>query len=246
MTDSDSTSSHTAPRAIRSFGRLVAELLVVVFGILIAFQLESWRDGRLDRQAERETVQAILDDLASDSLELAAFLETVQTQSAATQRLSLHFAGRVPLSADSAMAHFFASTRTRIWAPAAPAYWGLRDSGRLDLISSPSVRRALVDFHDSWEPYLTELGLDLREITEEYRAALGRDLVSVPASDEPDAPFLFEYVRSFSEMPTHPDFRTRLGRLGGLGRFMSGRIELGIANNSEVQTMLRAHLNAIQ
>lgn len=239
-------SSNATSGRIRSVRWLLAEIMVVVLGILIAFQLEAWRTDRLDRRAERETIHAILDDLAADSAELVAFRETVEIQGAATRRLGLHFAGRLPLPADSARPLFVRSTRTRIWAPAAPAYWGLRDSGRLDLISSDELRRSLVDFHDSWEPYLTELGLDLRAATESYREAMGRDLVGTPAVDDPDGTFYLDFVRPFESMPTHPDFRARLGRLGGLALFVRGRVEEGIANNSELQNALRAHLRAIE
>lgn len=43
------------------------EILLVVIGILIALQIDSWNDDRLDRVQEREYLASMLDDLAVDA-----------------------------------------------------------------------------------------------------------------------------------------------------------------------------------
>lgn len=43
------------------------EILLVVVGILIALQIDSWNDDRLDRRQERESLASMLNDLAVDA-----------------------------------------------------------------------------------------------------------------------------------------------------------------------------------
>jgi hypothetical protein len=45
----------------------LGEILLVVVGILIALQIDSWNDDRLDRQQEREYLASMLDDLSVDA-----------------------------------------------------------------------------------------------------------------------------------------------------------------------------------
>lgn len=45
----------------------VGEMVLVVAGILIALQIDSWNDDRLDRQREREIVTSMLNDVRIDN-----------------------------------------------------------------------------------------------------------------------------------------------------------------------------------
>jgi len=53
----------------------IGEILLVMIGILLALQVNNWNEGRKARNAEKELVQNILDDLHTDRLR---FTETIK------------------------------------------------------------------------------------------------------------------------------------------------------------------------
>ncbi|MEE4298263.1 MAG: hypothetical protein V2J24_02375 [Pseudomonadales bacterium] len=66
----------------RAFRLLIAELVVVVLGILIAFRVEEWRDYRIDREEARASMEAIVEDLVLGDEELALWHEVLVTRTA--------------------------------------------------------------------------------------------------------------------------------------------------------------------
>ena len=54
------------------------DFFIVVFGILIAFQITNWSEGRADAVREQETLIAILEDLKADRDTLKSGLEMAQ------------------------------------------------------------------------------------------------------------------------------------------------------------------------
>lgn len=52
--------------ADRNYVPIGLELLVVIFGILIAFQIERWAEERRDRQQEYEYLFRLKEDLQSE------------------------------------------------------------------------------------------------------------------------------------------------------------------------------------
>lgn len=62
----------------------IGEILLVVIGILIALQIDSWNDDRLDRQQEREYLASMVNDLRVDSGEIG---ETVHGNTILMERL---------------------------------------------------------------------------------------------------------------------------------------------------------------
>ena len=63
---------NAVPRYLRyAFG----EIILVVLGILIALQIDSWNDDRLDRIQERAYLQSMLTDLREDVREIDAAVD---------------------------------------------------------------------------------------------------------------------------------------------------------------------------
>ena len=54
--------------------RALAELLIIVTGVLVALWVEDWREGRADRALEQEYVERLIEDVAGDS----AFFDELQ------------------------------------------------------------------------------------------------------------------------------------------------------------------------
>lgn len=64
---------------------LFAELLVIVLGISIAFQVEEWRNELSERRTEREVLLSMLDDYEIAKEQFQIYLEIVNRQATATQ-----------------------------------------------------------------------------------------------------------------------------------------------------------------
>ena len=56
----------TGDRSRRYFRYALGELVLVVFGILIALQIDGWNDDRLEREQEREILQSMLNEIRVD------------------------------------------------------------------------------------------------------------------------------------------------------------------------------------
>ena len=66
---------------------LAAELVIVVLGILIAFQVENWRESRAEREAEAVALAGLASDLSADLDLIARFVERSERRAAAMDGL---------------------------------------------------------------------------------------------------------------------------------------------------------------
>ena len=66
---------------------LLAETMVVVLGILIAFQLDEWRATRSEQSSVDESLHSLLLDLNEDAIFLGTAIEGYKLQSTAAREL---------------------------------------------------------------------------------------------------------------------------------------------------------------
>jgi hypothetical protein len=133
-------------RTPRDWKNLLLEIAVVVAGILIAFTLDSWWDGRAQAARERAHLWALNSDFAENvqRLETAAARQEAIVL-ASQQLLALSRSGR-PVAIDTArslVGRVFNSGRFR---PVMGAYEAVVNSGGLAQISNDSLRAALAAF----------------------------------------------------------------------------------------------------
>jgi hypothetical protein len=148
--------------AERNYAPLGLELLVVIFGILIAFQVERWAEERRERGQEYEYLVRLKEDLqieidhmdeayayAQSRIDAAMLLEEIAANPSV--------AGDQPEALPSAL-------ETASWRsfPQIDAfvYSELQSSGNLALIRSVSLRRDLAKHYTSIRNY-SRVGLDL-------------------------------------------------------------------------------------
>ena len=137
------------PNATRSgheWRGLVIEITVVVVGILIAFALNSWWDGRAQASQERAHLRALHSDFAANVERLGeAAARQERIERAGRQLLSLSQSG-TPAGIDTVrklMGQVFNSGR---FEPVMGAYEAIVNSGGLTQISDDSLRAALAAF----------------------------------------------------------------------------------------------------
>ena len=122
-------------------GPTVREILILVAGILIAFGLESWRDGRVERSEVRAELRSVQAELDENLPIIDRYIGWHQRSLAATEdMLDRLGAGRDVEVPDSTV---WGVGFTPSYDPLRGALDALISSGRLALVEDPELRQAL-------------------------------------------------------------------------------------------------------
>lgn len=134
-----------------NYGMLGLELVVLVMGILLAFQIDRWGEQRRDRALEIEYLQRLKEDLQIEIGRMDDALEYAEARIAAV-RLLEHVAAQ-PQAAAEQPGEFARALETSAWLsfPQVDAfvYLELQTTGNLALIRSQSLRRELSNHYAS-------------------------------------------------------------------------------------------------
>jgi hypothetical protein len=125
------------------------EILVVMIGLLLAFQLDRWRDSRAEREEERVYIVRLIADLETDipliqdaialqqmRLELTDFLIEVALEPEAALAVPTLFMGAVSQAAYTYTPQLTSHT-----------FENLRSTGDLKLIRNEGLKDALFDYY---------------------------------------------------------------------------------------------------
>ncbi|WP_436517018.1 DUF6090 family protein [Ekhidna sp. To15] len=170
----------------------IANLLVVILGISIAFYLESYKEEESNRAQERKYLESLIKDLDTD-IEyldtLGAFNERISEALVTLSEASL---GR-PYGNDTALMNYTLTIQYNPpFSPQRTTYESLKASGKMDLIGSFEIRNQVVELYEQYY-----------RGTNEYDASLNehiRDFVK---------PFYMENVRFTSSQSIGPDFLSK-------------------------------------
>lgn len=137
----------------KTLRRVVLELLVVVFGILIAVGVDRWNQGRQERIAGERYVQALAEDLGADTAYLGRLIRIYHAREGAAQRVldamesDATFDGDpAALASDINTAGYVTSFKANDF-----TYRELLSTGGLGLIEDPDHKRALVAYYQNVE-----------------------------------------------------------------------------------------------
>ena len=125
---------------------LVAELVIVVLGVLIAISIDSWRQGVQDRRDERVLVESLHREFESNRVALVSQLEVYGKRSAAAQQLLDLGVEAERLPADSLTALWQWITRAGTYDPATGVLSSATSSGDLGLIEDLDLRSAIAQW----------------------------------------------------------------------------------------------------
>jgi hypothetical protein len=168
------------PRSIPFFGKLVAEGVMVVVSILIAFSLEAWWDGRGEEQAYAEAMASVRFELESNRARLLQEAASVDRITGAGQSLLDAMRERADLPrievADT-LAFLITS-----WTPSMEVSLGASDaliaSGKLAQVRNPELRLGLAGIRDRFSD-IVEDQLVARMIHVEQQAPVLRTLMDM-------------------------------------------------------------------
>jgi hypothetical protein len=132
-------------RFTRYLGYAVGEIVLVVIGILIALQINTWNDARKDRAKELAYLANIRTDQVANNAEMDRFLAARKERVAAAGRILEHFGGK-PIDDPSAFnadsigiyswERFYLGNNT---------YQELVNSGNFALLSNHAIKDQLLD-----------------------------------------------------------------------------------------------------
>ena len=144
--------------------RVTGEFLVIVVGVLVALGVDSWASQRDDRVLERDYLERLLDDVRYDLREYAFVDSVARVGEAASRELSSP--ERVAaLPPEVLIANLLVAADERVADPSRETYEELVNSGQVELIRSPEVRRGL----SAYARRITELNETWRRNSPELR-----------------------------------------------------------------------------
>lgn len=143
-------------------GSIALELVVVILGILIAFQIDRWAEDRREREREYDYLLRLKDDLHIELQDMDAALRYAESRIAAV--LLLEQVSADPSAALERPEAVAAAVETATWRSFpqinAFVYSELQSTGNLGLIRSESLRRDLADHYATFRHH-ERVGLDL-------------------------------------------------------------------------------------
>ena len=118
---------------------LAAETVVVVLGILIAFQIEEYRDWLDLREQERKAIAGLIVDLQADVAELDAGI-TARTQQPEAISAFIDLLNDEERSPGAFATAFGGVVRNRSCYPFSDTFDALRENGRVFVLADPRLR----------------------------------------------------------------------------------------------------------
>lgn len=140
-----------SPGRGRSVAKALAELVLIVAGVLIALLVDEWRDEQADRDREVMLLEAVQSNLVADSLFIAKYAASVPVMNAGLRRMWELDPDDLPPDAtlDSLL---LATSRyiTDLWTTT--AFTGIEQTGDLRLIRNPALVGALTHYYKDLIP----------------------------------------------------------------------------------------------
>lgn len=170
----------------------IANLLVVILGISIAFYLESYKEEESNRTQERKYIESIIKDLETDIQFLDTLGFTNQRISDALVTLSNASLGMESVSDTVLMNLTLTIQYNPPFTPQRTTYESLKSSGKMDLIGSFELRNNVVDLYEQYYRGTNEYDYSINEHV--------RDFIK---------PFYMNNVRFNSGRSVSPDFLSK-------------------------------------
>ena len=137
----------------RDWIEIVIELAIVVLGILIALQVNNWAGAKKDRQAERASLERLLEEFESSIVFYQSVLERQDRLTGLQRQGVAAAAGQIDIPEHDLPLRIGINTIS-FWPPINPprtAYDEMTSSGRIQLIQNPDIRTGIADYYGALE-----------------------------------------------------------------------------------------------
>ncbi|MGD9489581.1 MAG: DUF6090 family protein [Calditrichaceae bacterium] len=131
-----------------NWSNYLIELFVVIFGVTIAFMLNSWYESNKSRELEKKYLQGFADDMTHDYAELDSIISSGETKISKVNRL-LIILKHPPFDSDSVLTIFAEMAMFTPFDPNTTTYESIKSSGNLGVISDFYLRSALIRYYQT-------------------------------------------------------------------------------------------------
>ena len=217
------------------------EILLVMIGILLALQVNEWRDGIISKKEEIRSISLLIEEIENDHESMLLYRDQLIIQDESLKKF-LHSI-KLNEGIDSLKQNAFQATNVRLWRPSYPYYEGLKQSGSLKIISDPDIRNFVIDYYENLIFYLN----DLRELYQnsvlESTNKLRRYVGNEPGLD---GNWTLTSYKNLELLKDDVETLHTLGESGNYREFLARRVEnLFIPRNEELKEILKGYLNKI-
>lgn len=221
--------------------RLLAEFGVIFLGITLSLMADDWRQSRVDREAERQSLEEVLADLRAESVNLEVFRSETDKHDRDAAWLYSRL-GDSGVAVDSALVRIRSLHDGVLFEAPSAAYEGIRSTGQLGLIRNDALRREIVEYYEELQPDLLGLHEAYGDIWFAFTEALAGDLEYPPRGESFYGGRGFRLTRPWTDVPTDPMLRFRLTTMGVLAAVLSERADRVLRGNTELRGSIRAVL----
>jgi hypothetical protein len=153
----------------------IIELLVVAVGLLMAFQIDRWWEGRSELEKERQYVDRLVVDIEEDIEALGRAIDLAKTRLSFASLL-LNVAEEPEIALQSPVTFIIAVNQaafTHTPTLTSNTFEELKSSGSLGLLRNPALRNALFDYYRFDNSERQYLSLQLMQEFRHFELAAG-------------------------------------------------------------------------
>ena len=232
-------------RSGRYFVYAIGEVVLIVIGILIAFQIEGYRTYKNERKEEVRALHALLRDLEISEQGLKEYIERIQDQQAQASSL-ITFLQQADIPSEKEILEHSKDFLDWHWRPKTSAFNSLRETGKLDLITNTELQSIIVSHFEGMVPYWLENRLEHSERVDHINDLISQDIKYVP---DPDFASSGNYHRALvvppDIFPSDPNFVHRILDFRRSVTHMETRFQFGVSVVQRLRERIESHLETL-
>lgn len=143
----------------------IGEILLVVFGILIALQIDNWNEIRKDNRQEVDYYCKIKEDLEIDKNNISVITEGIVERLQVCKQLLLKLHS-TPEDKSVLMDDYLAAVRSDIFFPNKAAISDLTSSGKLSLLQNENLKKMILQYYTDLDNSLRIIHTNQKEVTD--------------------------------------------------------------------------------
>ena len=241
-------------RSGRYFLYAVGEVVLIVVGILIAFQVEEWRTERINDKAEKVALEGLLNDLRTDQERLEGWNEGLERQLDKIDQLAGYLQSGETRTVEKLAALFASATRLPTYIPSAPTYLSLEDTGRFNLIKDQVVLEKTHVYFGRAHPFFDRFSIGTSEVWRHFLHAALLDMYVATDGQAGEDTVIVETSETgrlavrlpLETIPRNPEFMGHLGLLSGRMRNGQRHVTRTMNENQELIETIEAYLKSIE
>lgn len=130
----------------------IGEIVLVVIGILIALQINSWNEERKNEIEETIILKSLIEDLKADIKGYNQAIDWLKSRQANVDSVLMFLNGSDVIVNDAKLIHWLITSGYILdYTPVYPTYTEIIGSGKLSLIQSDRIKKDLADYKSNFD-----------------------------------------------------------------------------------------------